>query len=57
MTKEELIKKLNAIEGKKETERFYDNEDGHMEADALLIEYIADQDITDAFKAVEKWYA
>lgn len=57
MTKEELIEKLNAINGKRGVERFYDNENGHIEADELLLEYIADKDITDAFEAVEKWYA
>ena len=57
MTKEELIEKLKAIEGKHKTERFYDSENGHVEADDLLIEYINDKEIADAFEEVSKWYA
>ena len=38
------------------------NEDGdtesiHMEADAALLDYINDKDITKAFHAIYKWYA
>jgi hypothetical protein len=52
MTKEELIKKLLkiAFEGS-------DEEHDHVEADDLLIEYINDSDIKEAYEAIIKWYA
>ena len=57
MTKEELIAALKAIEGKLDREAFYDWENGHREADDLLIQFINDKDIAIAFDAVGKWYA
>ncbi len=57
MTKEELIKKLDAINGKHLTGRLYDAENGHLEADELLLEYINDEGVNNAFDNVEKWYA
>lgn len=57
MNREELIKKLKAIEGKKRTEKFYDSENGHVEADGLLIEFINDRDIKEAYDEVEKWHS
>ena len=29
----------------------------HQDADNLLLAYIGDADVTEAFKAIEKWYA
>lgn len=50
MTKEELIKKLiEADDG--------DNESSHIQADKLLIEFINDPDIAEAYNAIDKWYA
>lgn len=57
MDKKELIKKLNAINGKCKTEKYYDEANGHIEADYLLLEYINDSDISEAFKKVYKWYS
>jgi hypothetical protein len=57
MKKEELIAKLKEIEGKKKTEPYYDTENGHGEADALLLEFINDPEIEKAYDEVEKWYA
>ena len=51
MTKEELISGLKAIKDK------FDTEEGHVEADQLLLEYINDEDIASAFNDIEKWYA
>ena len=50
MTKEDLIKTLNEL-----TEA--DPELAHSEADELLIRYINDKDIEEAFEEVPKWYA
>lgn len=50
LTKEELIEKLKVLESR-------DPEDAHREADRLLIEYINDEDIEQAFFEVPKWYA
>ena len=52
MTKYDLIKKLEALERDN-----YDPEKNHLEADNLLLEYIADKKITSAFKKITKWYA
>ena len=32
-------------------------EQSHIEADRLLIEYIDDQEIADAYSLIEKWYS
>ena len=50
MTKEELIKKLNEC-AKNEPEA------AHGDADDLLIEYINDKEIAEAYDNVPKWYA
>lgn len=49
MTKEELIKKLRNVDE--------NTEEGHAEADNLLIEYINDKEIAEAYDAIHKWYA
>jgi hypothetical protein len=55
MTKEELIAELNKIyDGQ---DRYTDVEVDHMNADELLLKYINDNDVTDAFNAIYKWYA
>jgi hypothetical protein len=51
MEKEELIKEL---------EKLYENpdtEDAHFEADNLIIDYIDDREIKEAYENVSKWYA
>ncbi len=51
MTKEELLTKLTALRTSG------DPEDAHCEADDLLVEYINDPDIAEAYGDVPKWYA
>lgn len=51
MTKEELIAKL------RELPVSLDREAAHEKADALLVEYINDAEVADAYNALEKWYA
>ena len=51
MTKEELIKKL------KEQQLNSDTEMAHSIADDLLIEYVNDKEIEEAFDSIDKWYA
>lgn len=34
-----------------------DFDDHHMDADALLLQYIADKEVTRIFNSIEKWYA
>jgi hypothetical protein len=50
MSKEELIKQLELL-------KKYDQEYAHVRADELLLEYIGDYEIMQAFEAIEKWYA
>ena len=49
MTKEELIAKLEVITGDKERD--------HLVADALLLEFINEPEVAEAFDSVGKWYA
>lgn len=50
VSKEELLRKLSALVGQ-------DPEEAHARADLLLLEYIDDPAIADAFDAIDKWYA
>ena len=47
--KEEIIKKLQELRG--------DEEEQHIKADQLLLEYINDVDISRAFEEIKKWYS
>lgn len=51
MTKEELLAKL------RELAELDDNEFTHKEADAALLEFINDAEISAAFEEIRKWYA
>jgi hypothetical protein len=55
MTRDELLAKLRALAG--DDDEHTDTEQVHVDADRALLEYIADQEITDAFDEVGKWYA
>ena len=50
MTKDELLKELQELKG-------VDPEHAHLKADAVLLDYIDDKEIADAFKVLDKWYA
>jgi len=52
MSKEELLKKLKALE----EEIASDPEASHCLADSLLLEYIGDPEITQAYRKVDRWY-
>lgn len=49
-TKDELLARLKEVKD-------YDHEAAHAEADLALLEYIDDEDITEAFEEVKTWYA
>ena len=53
LSKSELIAKLKGIT----EECSGDQEDNHIKADNLLLKYIGDDEIADAYYAIEKWYA
>ena len=53
MTKEKLIGRLEQIKAKYGG----DQEAAHMYADEALLEYIDDNDISEAYEAIDKWYA
>ena len=53
LTKEELIKRLENCPSKVGG----DEENAHVEADELLLDYINDEDIRKSFENIEKWYA
>ena len=51
LSKLELLKRLADCAKPSDTEA------AHGEADALLLEYINDEDIRAAYDAIDKWYA
>ena len=51
MSKEELIVKLKELHGSGDTEAV------HGIADDLLLKYINDKEIAEAYEKVPKWYA
>jgi hypothetical protein len=51
MTIEELLTKLTELHVPDDSE--YD----HIKADKLLLEYIGNDKVTEAFDRIEKWYA
>ena len=54
----ELAQKESFIDGSGNERWYYpDPETYHVEADRLLLELINDQEISEAFDAIEKWYA
>ena len=50
MTKAELIKALDELCDIEE-------EEAHIRADRLLLDYIDDIEVTEAFFAIDKWYS
>lgn len=58
MTREELLKILRKHHNKDWPEADHDSpDDWHIEADQALLAYIDDQEITEAFDKIEKWYS
>lgn len=51
MTREEALVTL------RELAHLTDKEDAHMSADNVLLQLIDDREITEAFNAIDKWYA
>lgn len=52
--REELLQELR---GMKEWKVYSDREQNHMKADTLLLSYIDDPEITEAFEEMDKWYS
>ena len=50
MTRDELLNELRSLQS-------MDPEQAHCEADALLLMYIGDPEIEEAYERIEKWYA
>ena len=51
MTRDELLAALWELAGEGDYER------GHARADSLLLEFINDHDVTEAYDKIGKWYA
>lgn len=51
MNKQELLFKLRQLSASKDTEA------AHSDADKFLLLFIDDQEIADAYNAIDKWYA
>lgn len=54
MSKEELLKELERLRLKSEKG---DTETAHAEADAALLNFIQDRDVTTAYRLIRKWYS
>ena len=54
MTKKILIKKL---EGLQEIGGFEKAEEKHVKADKLLLDFIGDKEVSNAFDKIDKWYS
>jgi hypothetical protein len=52
MTKQELLDALRALKANES-----DPEENHVDADDLLLKFINDPEVTEAFNALHKWYA
>lgn len=58
MTKEEAIIRLKEIAKQcKDVEKRYDADEAHCDADMILLEYINDEEIREAWHSVPKWYS
>lgn len=57
LKKSELIEKLKEIYTKQNSGSHSDKESDHGDADDLLLQYIHDEDVTNAFEIIDKWYA
>lgn len=53
MTVDELVERLRAIADRP----LHDEEREHAEADDLLLEFVGDDRVSEAFEAIGKWYA
>lgn len=51
MTRDELLEKLTDLEYPGDTE------ENHIMADEALLNYIDDEDIEEAYRDIDKWYA
>jgi hypothetical protein len=51
------IRLLALKEKLKELFEWGDQESAHVQADAALIEYIDDDEVTELFLSIDKWYA
>jgi len=56
MTKDELLTELRKLDAEVNPD-WRDYEGDHINADKLLIEYINDPEIAEAYSNVGKWYA
>ncbi len=57
MTLAELITELQQLAERTAANANTDPEDDHREADKLLLAFINDEQVTQAFSDIEKWYA
>ena len=57
MTKPELIEKLRVLQGDYYEVPGINPDKNHSEADGLLLEYINDPEVTEAFLEIMRWYS
>ncbi len=51
MTRDELLRRLRELHGPNDAEIV------HVQADDLLLDYIEDDEVREAFERIDKWYA
>jgi hypothetical protein len=52
MKRADLLERLRSI-----ADSFIVDEEGHIEADRALLDFIDDDEVTEAFAAIPKWYS
>jgi len=61
MNKKELIKKLKEIKERidsdDEKDTYYYEEDGHIDADKAILDFINDKEIEEVYDSIPKWYS
>lgn len=56
-SRKKTAKLLVLVEKLKELQNYDDGERAHIDADELLLDFIADDNVREAYKKITRWYA
>lgn len=57
MERSELVRKLEEIQARQQSDHSYYAAPAHEDADQALLDFIDDPEVTNAFYNIDKWYA
>ena len=57
MERKELVRKLEEIQARQQSDHSYYAAPAHEDADQALLDFIDDPEVTNAFYKIDKWYA